>query len=256
MLRGQSEFDAAGAAADDGQAQPRQLPGAGQQGFPALREIGDRLDRDRVFDGARDIVRARRRADVERNEIVADRRVGTAQHLALAAVEADRLVADQPGAGKAREASEIDVALVKAIMAGDPAGQHPRIGGFDVAGDEGQAHPRHRAHGKALQHTDMGVPAADKDQVVGDCNLMPHRPTMPQPGSEDERDGPLFCAPAARRVQPMREAYQPDGIAGLRFAAAHDRLGRNRPAAGPELTGVPSCCAAATRSAKTNPLAR
>ncbi len=43
-------------------------------------KTGDRLDRDRVLGCAGDIVRARRRADVERQQIVADRRVahGTA----------------------------------------------------------------------------------------------------------------------------------------------------------------------------------
>ena len=100
MLRGQSELDTAGATADHREPQPRHCPGAGQQVSPPRREIGDRLDRDRVLDGARDIMRARRRADVERNEIVADRRVAAAQHMALAAVEADRLVADRRAPAK------------------------------------------------------------------------------------------------------------------------------------------------------------
>ena len=54
------------------------------------------------------------------------------------------------------------MAFIETVMPGDIAGQHPRIGGFGIAGDQGDAHPRHRPHAKALQHMDVGVAAADQ----------------------------------------------------------------------------------------------
>jgi hypothetical protein len=103
MLRRKGELDPAGAAADHGEAQPRHLARPRQQRLPARREPVDRFDRDRVLGGAGDIVGAGGRADVERQDIVSDRRMGIAQHGAIGPVEPDRFVADQPRAGKSRE---------------------------------------------------------------------------------------------------------------------------------------------------------
>src|SRR6516162_10826929 len=115
--------------------------------------------------------------------------MGAAQHEAPGPVEADRLVADQPRPGKAREPAEIDVALLKGVMPGDTARQHARIGRLDVAADQGDAHPRHRPHAKALQHTDMGMPAADEDEILSDRNALLHRLHYAR-------------APSGRRAQP------------------------------------------------------
>ena len=87
--------------------------------------------------------------------------MAAAQHKALAQVQSDRLVADQPRAGKTRKSAEIDVALVKRVMPGDIARQHAGIGRLDIAGDEGHAHPGYRAHAEAFQHMDMRMAAAD-----------------------------------------------------------------------------------------------
>ncbi len=115
--------------------------------------------------------------------------MGAAQHLAPGAVDADRLVADQPRAGKPRQPAEVDVAFVEIVMAGDPARQHARIGGLDIAGDQGHAHPGHRPHAKAFQHMDMGMPAADEHEILGDRDRLPHRLFMPQRRS-GKRAGP------------------------------------------------------------------
>src|SRR6516162_7491543 len=101
--------------------------------------------------------------------------MGAAQHEAPGPVEADRLVADQPRPGKAREPAEIDVALLKGVMPGDTARQHARIGRLDVAADQRDPHARHRPHAKGLQHMDMGMPAADEDEVLSDRNALLHR---------------------------------------------------------------------------------
>ena len=166
VLRRKREFDPAGAAADHGKAQPRDLAGARQQRLPARREPVDRLDRDRVLGGAGHVVGARRRADVDRQDIVLDRRMGIAQQCATSLVEPDSFVADQPRAGKSRKPAKIDMALVERIVPGDIARQHARIGRLATPGDQDHPHPRHRPHAEALQDMDMGVPAADEDEML------------------------------------------------------------------------------------------
>jgi hypothetical protein len=82
-------------------------------------------------------------------------------------------------------------------MPGDITRQHPGIGRLDIAGDEADAHTRERPHAKALQDMDMGMPATDQDEILGN-RLTLHRPTMPEPRREDEqsragpRDSPKF----------------------------------------------------------------
>ena len=109
-----------------------------------------------------------------------------AQYKASGPVEPDRLVADQPRAGKAREPAEIDMAFLKRVMPGDIAGQHARIGCLDIAADQGDPHSGQRPHAKALQHMDMGVAAAHEDEIVSDRTALPHRHTMPERRAKNE----------------------------------------------------------------------
>ena len=94
--------------------------------------------------------------------------MAAAEDLPCRPVQPDRLVMDQPGAGKAGERAKVDVALLLRVMAGDQAGQHPGIGGLDVTRDEREAHARSRPHPEALEHVDVGVPAPDQHQLLHD----------------------------------------------------------------------------------------
>ena len=202
ILRRERQLDTGSTAADHREAQPRHLLRPGEQRLPSAGETGDRLDRDRVLGGTGDIVGPRRRADVDRQQVPADRRVGPAQHKMPGPVEADRLVADQPRAGKAREPAEIDVAFLKGVMPGDIAGQHARIGRLDIAADQRDPHPRHRPHAKALQHMDMGMAAADENEILSDRNALLHRLTMPERRAKNE---PTVCSP----FPDIREKFAP-----------------------------------------------
>src|SRR5207248_614884 len=90
---------------------------------------------------SRKMISTRGRTDVERNEVVADRRMAAAQDVALLAVEADRLVMDQPRPGEARQPPQIDMAFIEAVMPGDIARQHARVRRLDITGDQRDANP-------------------------------------------------------------------------------------------------------------------
>jgi hypothetical protein len=77
---------------------------------------------------------------------------------------------------KACEPAEIDVAFLKGVTPGNITRQHARIGRLDLAGDEGDADAGRRPHAKALQHMDMGMPAADENEVLSERRTLPHRP--------------------------------------------------------------------------------
>jgi hypothetical protein len=46
---------------------------------------------------------------------------------------------------------------------------------------------------------DMGVPAADQNQILSNCNRLPHRATMPEHCMEDEQDAGLLGGGARMR---------------------------------------------------------
>ena len=168
VLDRQQQLDAAGACPDDGY--PRR-PVGGQHPLPQLFPCGDEpidgLDRDGVLRGAGDFG-ARRRADIERQQIVRHGRPPAAQDEPLFEVETARLVQQEPRPAKSAERDEIDVAVVEAIMAGDQAGQHARIGRMGIAADHRDAHAVDRLHGKALDHRDVAVTAAQQNQILDD----------------------------------------------------------------------------------------
>src|SRR5262249_60236540 len=138
--------------------------GRAEQGAPTCGKRACRVA-DYGFFGAPGPSRARRGADVDRQDVVADRRVRAAQHNLPRSVQADRFVADQPRASKTREPAEIDVALLERIMSRDVARQHAGIRRLDITRDERHAYTGHRAHAKALQDMDMRLTPPQKDQV-------------------------------------------------------------------------------------------
>ncbi len=79
VLNSQQDLDATGAGADDADVQvPRMRKHAVAQALPMRDEAIDRLDRHDMSGGARHVGGTRRRADVERKQIVTDRWVRAA----------------------------------------------------------------------------------------------------------------------------------------------------------------------------------
>lgn len=167
MVDGERQFDAAGTAADHGDSQ-RALPVLDpfEEAQPALPEFCNGLHRRRMLGRARDRVHARRGADIERHEIVGDRRAILEPHLPVDPVEPDRFGTDQPCAGPGTQPRQVDMAFVEGIAAGHEARDHAGIGCLDVPTDQGEPHPGHRLHAEASQHMDMRMAAAHEHEVL------------------------------------------------------------------------------------------
>ena len=167
MVDRQRQFHAARAAADHDDVE-RAGPGshALQESEPAPAEVGDGLHRHRTFRRAGDRLEAGRRADIERQQVVGDRRPVLQQHLAVGAIDAGRLGMDQAGAGPGAQPCQVDVAFVECVLPGDEARDHAGVRRLDVPRDQAEPHPGHRLHGEAFQDMDVGMAAANQHEVL------------------------------------------------------------------------------------------
>ena len=113
-------------------------------------------------------------------------------------IDARDLVEEQARAGEARQPGEVDMDVVEAVMAGDEAGQHARIGRVHVGRDQGQPDPGQRPHAEAPQHGDMAVAAADQHDVLDDGDGRFYR-TSPLRWASRERSSTSTVSPASVR---------------------------------------------------------
>ena len=124
-----------------------------------------------MFSRARYIAQVWCRANVDRELVVGHRWPVAAQHFAHAtrgAVDAGDFVAKKARPGKLREAAQIDMHLVVAVVAGDVTRQHARVGRMRIAANDGETHARHRLHAETFDDTDVAMAAADKHDVAQD----------------------------------------------------------------------------------------
>ena len=169
MLHGERHLDARRAATDGQEAHGLLARDhALHHSLPPLRQPIDGLDRGGVLSGAGYGAQVRRRTDVDRDQIVGDRRPRPASHAPFSTIETGRFLVDQTRAGETGERPQIDVALRARVVAGNEPGQHPGVRCLDVPRDEGDAQARHRSHAEAFQDMDVGVAAADEHQVFDD----------------------------------------------------------------------------------------
>ena len=131
---------------------------------PARQEAADRLDRRDPFGGFE--AAAGHAAGVDRQDVVAHRRAPAQQHAVLIGFDADHLPRDEVCAGKTRQTRDIDMQFSRLVNARDMPRQHPRIGRFDFARDDGEAQSRLGPHAEPTQHLDVAVTGTGEQDVL------------------------------------------------------------------------------------------
>ena len=160
------KLDATGATADNGDGNGAGgLPHAGANGGPALQKAVDGFDGQGMVADTGNALVGRRRADVNGQQVIGDRRSAFADHLLVVPVEADGLVVQKPGPGKPGQRAEVDVGIVECVMTGQQTRQHAGIGRLHVFADQRQANTGYGLHGEGFEHRDVAVAASDEDEV-------------------------------------------------------------------------------------------
>jgi hypothetical protein len=119
-----------------------------------------------VLARARHVSGIRRRTDIERQQIVRDRRAAAADRAAAGKIKVDDLVLVETRPGKTGQRTGVDMGFVDTVIAGDESGQHAGIGCVHLAADQGKAHARDRLHAELAQHRNVGVAGADQHDVL------------------------------------------------------------------------------------------
>jgi RNA polymerase sigma-54 factor len=105
-------------------------------------------------------------ADVERGNVIAQRRTtGDVDGLGHA-VDASDGAKHKTRVGKAAEAHKVDHRFIAVIVSGDNAGQHAGIGGNRRGIDKGQLHTGLWLHGPFAQDKRVGMATAHKDKIA------------------------------------------------------------------------------------------
>src|SRR5690606_40286023 len=99
-----------------------------------------------------------RRSDVDRQHVEAYGRPVATDHPLANQVNPDRLGPIELGARETGERPRVDVCIVEAVMARDETRKHTGVRGFDLPGDEGEAHAGLRPHAE--------IPQQDRKSVV------------------------------------------------------------------------------------------
>ena len=215
VLHRQRQLDARRARSHRGHTQPpRTRAHAVGEPLPARDQPADWFRGDGVIRRARR-VEPRRDADIYRQHVVGDRRPVAAQDRAPLQVEPHRLGVEQPRPREPGERTEVDVDIVESVEARNQARQHPRVGGVQVARDDGDPHAGEGAHPQPAEHDDVAVAPADEDEVLQHGNVGCHRPTPVAAGGNETH--------SAVRCRRQR------GLAGSfsnRSSEAHPAVGR------------------------------
>jgi hypothetical protein len=125
IIQRQRQLDAARATADD-----RQLKAfvTGEQSLlepgPGLDKAIDRLDRELDLVGFPYHWARRPRTDVDRQQVVIERRPVFELDLPDIGIERDHLVMNNARTGKARQRQQIDMGVIVGVMSGDETWQH------------------------------------------------------------------------------------------------------------------------------------
>ena len=157
----EGQFHPGGTAADHRQPQPP-VRQPRQCGVEPRGEIADGPHRQHAATARRQ--GARDRADIERQQVVAQRRVAGAEQPARPGLQPGRPVVHQSGAGGRCQAQQVDPAFLRRVEPRDQARQHAGIDWLDLVGDQRDAQAWLRPHGQAAQQAEMRMPATHQQQ--------------------------------------------------------------------------------------------
>ncbi len=172
--QGEDQFDAARTASDNRNASHLADAASRPQVFKLREERPDRFDGDAMFRRTGNGCEIGRYSDVDRQNVVGDRRPGGEQHPFGSAIEPDRLRVDEAGSGYCGEPDEIDVRFVRLIETRNDAREHAGIGRFEIAGDERHSHARQWSFRERLDDVHVGVAAAEQHNISRDMGVAVH----------------------------------------------------------------------------------
>ena len=107
----------------------------------------------------------RNTTDVDRQEIKSQRGMSSQLNAVRAQIEPDNLVGEQPRTGKHRKPAEVNVHFRTLIDSGDVSRKHSGVRRLDFPADNRDTHAWLRLHAKRLEHLDVTVAAANKDEI-------------------------------------------------------------------------------------------
>ena len=138
-------------------------------------------------------------SDIDRQQVVADRRSLPEEHLLPREIETNGLIEHRIRARKARERFEVDVRFFFCVVAGNESGQHARVRRLHHARDKGHAGSRKRRHPELLEDDHVTVAAAEEDESLSKW-----------------KGQSILRASPTRFVTRSRSRYSSSGIAYLR----------------------------------------
>ena len=114
-------------------------------------------------------------ADVERQDVVADRSAVGAADLPRTRIEPHRACLDEARPGRRGEALHVDVRVLEPVQSRHEAGQHPRIRREPGPGDDDQRDAGRGTPREGPQHLDVGVTRPDQHDRAAVLRRVHHR---------------------------------------------------------------------------------
>ena len=107
--------------------------------------------------------------NVETGDVIADRVRVIEQNATLGGFDTHGTRRDDLDAGSSRQRPDVDLQIALGVLSGDESGHHAGVHRDRRVHDQCDPHVRWGINGETLQDVDMGVPAADQDQISCMC---------------------------------------------------------------------------------------
>ena len=139
---------------------------------PLVQPVDEVADRPRcqgVLGHAREGEASDGGTDIEARDVVADRWAPLEIDPPRPRVDARCRGEHDVRSGAARQGHDVDLELVGRVVARNEARHHTRVDGLGAVEHHRRAHAGLGPHHQPAQHLDVGVPAADQDEIALGC---------------------------------------------------------------------------------------